>query len=173
MSSAVAGSGFEVYADFLQEQLTAEEVRKTSLEQRGLAVITSSGVLATLGFGSLALVKQGERIPLPGSSTYLLVAGATAFLIAAVLALATNAPLRHRAVNPSELKASLRRHATDVEGTALIRVTSTRLGLLASTRQGNDLKAKLFLAAMVAEVLGVALLGTTICLVIVGSEVTT
>jgi hypothetical protein len=168
----VAGSGFEVYADFLKEQLAAEETRKTSLEQRGLAVITSSGILATLSFGSLALVKRGDRIPLPGPSTVLLVAGAVAFLVAAVLALATNAPLRHRAVNPLALKASLREHAADAEGTALIRVTSTRLGLLASIRKGNDLKAVVFLAAMVAEVLGVAFLGATICLVILRSEMT-
>jgi hypothetical protein len=36
----------------MQDQLAAEETRRTSLEQRGLAVITSSGVVATLGFGS-------------------------------------------------------------------------------------------------------------------------
>jgi hypothetical protein len=166
----VARSGFVVYADFVQEQLTAEEARKTSLEQRGMAVITSSGVLATLGFGSLALAKRGDRILLPAASAFLLVVGAVALLVAAVLALATNAPLRHRAVNLAALKASLREHAADGEETALIRVTSTRLGLLRTTRQGNDLKAMLCLAAMLAEVLGVALLGTTIYLVIVGSR---
>jgi hypothetical protein len=166
----VAGSSFVVYADFVQEQLTAEETRKTSLEQRGLAVITSSGVLATLGFGSLTLAKRGDRIPLPAASAFLLVAGAVALLVAAAVALATNAPLRHRALNLAALKDSLREHVADDEGTALIRVTSTRLGLLGATRQGNDLKAILCLAAMVAEVLGVALLGTTIYLVIVGSR---
>lgn len=93
-----------VYADFVLEQLTAEETRKTSLEQRGLAVITSSGVLATLGFGSLALAKRGDHIPLASASAFLLAVGAVALLVAAVLALATNAPLRHRAVNPAALK---------------------------------------------------------------------
>jgi len=166
----VAGSSFVVYANFVQEQLTAEETRKTSLEQRGVAVITSSGVLATLGFGSLALAKRGDLIPLSAASAFLLVAGAVALLVAAALALATNAPLRHRAVNLAALKDSLREHATDDEGTALIRVTSTRLGLLGTIRQGNDLRAILCVAAMVAEVLGVALLGTTISLVIIGAK---
>jgi hypothetical protein len=167
---SVGGERFSVYADFVQEQLKAEETRKTSLEQRGLAVITSSGVIATLGFGSLALAKRGDRIPLPAGGAFLLIAGALALLVAAALALATNAPLRHRAINLARLNESLREHAADDDGIALIRVTATRLGLLGTTRQGNDLKAILCLAAMVAEVLGVALLGATICVVLVGSR---
>ncbi len=166
----MTGTGLAVYAEFVQEQLTGEEARKASLEQRGLAVITSSGVLATLGFGALALAKRGDRVPLPAAGTFLLVGGAVALLVAAALALATNAPLRHRAVNLAALKDSLREHAADDEGTALIRVTSTRLGLLRTTRHGNDLKVILCLAAMAAEVLGVALFGTTICLVFLGSR---
>jgi len=166
----VARSGFVVYAEFVQEQLTAEETRKTSLEQRGLAVITSSGVLATLGFGALALAKRGDRVALSLASASLLVAGAAALLVAAAFGLATNSPLRHRAVNPAGLKATLREHAADPEETALIRVTSTRLGLLQTTRQGNDLKAILCLAAMLSEVIGVALLGATIFLVLAGSK---
>jgi hypothetical protein len=162
--------GFSVYADFVQEQLAAEETRKTSLEQRGLAVITSSGVLAALGFGALALAKRGEAVPLPGPSPVLLVAGAVALLVAAVLALSTNAPLRHRAINPSAMKRTLREHASDEETKALIRVASTRIGLLGPVRHGNDMKAAICLAAMAAEVLGVALLGITICLVIFGSR---
>lgn len=159
-----------IYADFVHEQVATEETRKASLEQRGLAVITSSGILATLGFGSLALAKRGDRIPLSATSAFLLVAGAVALLVAAALALATNAPLRHRAVNLAALKDSMREHAADDERTALVRVASTQLGLLGSIRQGNDLKAFLCLGAMVAEVFGVALLGATICLVIVGSR---
>ena len=100
----MAEIGFVAYADFVLEQLTAEETRKSSLEQRGLAVITSSGILATLAFGSLALAKRGDRIPLSTVSVLLLVAGAVALLVAAGLALATNAPLRHRAVTLPALR---------------------------------------------------------------------
>lgn len=167
---SVAGGGFRTYADFVQEQLAAEETRKTSLEQRGLAVITSSGALATLGFGSLALAKRDDRIAVSGVTTFLLIIGALALLIAAALALATNAPLRHQAIDSAALKESLREHAADDEGRAMIRVTSTRLGLLGTTREGNDLKAILCLAAIVAEVVGVALIGATICVVLLGSR---
>lgn len=167
-AGADEAKGFEVYVDFVQEQLTVEEARKASLEQRGIAVITSSGVLATLGFGALALAKRGDHIPLPAAGPPLLVIGACALFAAAVLALATNAPLRHRAVNPVALKERLRNQVNDDRRVALVRVTATRLGLLDTTRRGNNVKALLCIAAMVAEVLGVTLLGTTIYLVLVG-----
>jgi hypothetical protein len=165
----MAEESFSVYADFVREQLAAEDSRRSSLEQRGLAVITSSGVLATLAFGALALAKQGDRIRLPGPSPFLLIVGAVILLLAAILALATNAPRGHRAINLGALKATLRKHQDDPEQTALVRVTATRLGLWDTTRQVNDVKALLCLGAMAAEVVGVALLGTTICLVILGS----
>jgi hypothetical protein len=162
----MAEEGFAVYAGFVREQLSAEEARKSSLELRGLAVITSSGALATLAFGALALAKQGDRIPLSGLSAYLVVIGAAALLLAAVLALATNAPRTHRAVNLPALKESLRKYEDDPEHAALVRVASTQLGLWGTTREGNDVKAMLCLCAMAAEVIGIALLGASICLVI-------
>lgn len=164
------GTGSVVYAEFTQDQLTAEETRRTSLEQRGLAVITSSGVLATLGFGSLALFKQRDAVPMPGPSVYLLVGSAVALLVAAILALVTNAPLRHRAINPPAMARTMREHWMDDEATAQARVTSTRARLLATARGANDLKALLLLAAMTAEVLGVALLAATLCVVTIGSR---
>jgi hypothetical protein len=159
-------SGSAQYAEFTQEQLTAEETRRTSLEQRGLAVITSTGVLATLAFGALALVKQRDATPIPEPGGYLLVGGAVVFLLAAVLALVTNAPLRHRAIDPSSMVRSMREHWADDEPTARARVTATRTRLLATTRSANDLKALVLLAAMTAEVLGTALVGATVCVVL-------
>ncbi|HEU5472707.1 MAG TPA: hypothetical protein VFV67_18830 [Actinophytocola sp.] len=155
---------------FMQDQLAAEETRRTSLEQRGLAVITSSGVLATLGFGSLALFRQRDAVPMPGPSAYLLVGGGVALLVAAILALVTNAPLRHRAINAAAMVQTMREHWADHESTARARVTSTTARLLATARSANDLKALLLLAAMSAEVLGVALLAATLCVVIIGSR---
>lgn len=164
------GAGSAVYAQFMQDQLTAEETRRTSLEQRGLAVITSSGVLATLGFGSLALFKQRDAVPMPGLSAYLLIGSGVALLVAAILALVTNAPLRHRAINPSAMAQTMREHWADDEPTAQARVTSTGARLLETTRRANDFKALLLLAGMSAEVLGVALLAATLYVVTIGSR---
>ena len=54
--------GRSIYADFIKEQLDAQEARKVSLEQRGLAVITTSGALVTLLFGLTALGAAGYHL---------------------------------------------------------------------------------------------------------------
>jgi hypothetical protein len=130
-----SGAGSVVYTEFTQDELAAEETRRTSLEQRGLAVITSSGVLATLGFAALALFRQRDAVPMPGLSAFLLVGSGVALLVAAILALLTNAPLRHRAINPAAMARTMREHWADDEPTARARVTSTRTRLLANARR--------------------------------------
>jgi hypothetical protein len=163
-----SGTG-KVYAEFMQDQLTSEETRKVSLEQRGLAVITSSGVLATFSFGALALFKQRDIIDIPRVGAYMLLGSAVTLLIAATLALAANSPLRYRAINPSAMAQTMREHWADDDSAALARITSTRAQLLASVRSANDLKAVFLLAALIAEVLGVAFLTTTVCVTAIAS----
>jgi len=158
-----------IYAEFMHDQLSAEETRKNSLEQRGLAVITASGVLAAFGFGALALFRQRDAVPLPAAAVYLIVGAAAALLAAAIMGLAANSPMRHRAVNPHGMAETMRGHWTDDDATARARVTSTRVRLLASLRETNDRRAVVLLGAMAAEVLGVALLVATVSVVAVGS----
>jgi hypothetical protein len=159
----------EIYAEFMQDQLAAEETRKISLEQRGLALITSSGVLAAFGFGALALFRRRDAIPLPAAAVYLLVCAAAALLIGAIMGLVANSPMRHRAINPTGMAETMREHWTDDDATARARVTSTRARLLESTRDTNDRRALALLGAMAAEALGVALLAATVCVVAIGS----
>jgi len=118
----------------------------------------------------LALVKRHDVLPMPGPSAFLLVGSAVALLLAAIVALITNVPLRYRAINPMAMARTLREHWADEEATALARVTSTRARLLGTIRSANDLKAIFLLGAMTAEVLGVALLAATLCLVTLGSR---
>jgi hypothetical protein len=164
-----SGGTGAVYAEFMHDQLTSEETRKVSLEQRGLAVITSSGVLATFSFGALALFKQRDVIAIPRIGTYMLLGSAITLLIAATLALAANSPLRYRAINPSAMARTMREHWADGDAAALARVTSTRAQLLVNVRSANDLKAIFLLAALIAEVLGVAFLAITVCVTAIGS----
>jgi hypothetical protein len=163
-----AGQG-AVYTQFMQDQLTAEETRKSSLEQRGLAVITSSGVLAAFGFGALALVRQRDAIPLPVPAVYLLIGAAAALLVGAIMGLAANSPMRHQAINLPAMVETMREHWTDDDAAARARVTSTRARLLESLRDTNDRRAWVLLGAMAAEGLGVALLAATVCVVAIGS----
>jgi hypothetical protein len=47
----------EIYAAVIDHELEQERERATSLEQRAIAVVTSSGVLVTLVFGFGTLIK--------------------------------------------------------------------------------------------------------------------
>src|SRR6266540_1704964 len=47
-------AGYVAYGDFVKDELDAQDKRKSSFEQRGLAVITTSGALVTLLFALAA-----------------------------------------------------------------------------------------------------------------------
>ena len=85
--------GRAIYADYIKEQVEAQEARKLSLEQRGLAVITTSGVLVTLLFGLTALtVRRAATFDIPNTAAGLLVGALVFFVLAALLAIITNLP---------------------------------------------------------------------------------
>src|SRR5215207_5830795 len=86
-------TGRSLYAKYIDEQTAAQEARKTSLEQRGLAVITTSGALVTLLFGLTALsVRPDSRFVIPDVAAALLVVALAFFVLAALLAIVTNLP---------------------------------------------------------------------------------
>jgi hypothetical protein len=48
--------GYEVYAELIEKLADTEAARKTNLEQKAGAVITTSGSLVTLLFGLVAVL---------------------------------------------------------------------------------------------------------------------
>ena len=67
-------SGTEAYAALIERELDAQEARKASLEQRGLAVITTAGALTSLLFGLAAFSTTGAHaFVLPASARHLLI----------------------------------------------------------------------------------------------------
>ena len=86
-------SGVSVLDAFIKDALTAQDQRKASFEQRGLAVITTSGALATLllALAALSTTKQTTLV-LPGSAKPWLIAALILFFVSAVAALGTNVP---------------------------------------------------------------------------------
>jgi hypothetical protein len=58
--AGVASVGGPIYVELLKERLQEERAHKTSLEQRGLSVITSSGTLVTLLFALAAVVTASK-----------------------------------------------------------------------------------------------------------------
>lgn len=158
----VAEESSRVYEELLTRHQAAEEQRKTSLEQRGGALITTSGALVTLLFGLSAYVPQEARFPVgSGARTALLVA-AGFLLLAAVLALTSTAPLPYGRLRVEDL--DLRTLTAEPAEKARQRVLLTTARLLEGTQRLNAVKAALVLAATLAEVLAAASIATSLAL---------
>jgi hypothetical protein len=148
------GPGAE-YSEFFKLLTETQDARKASIEQRGLAVITTSGTLATLLFGLTALVSKAADFELPRQAHGPLGVAMVAFVAAALLALLTNIPLFYLDVKIGGTADELRKLWAKTRDDALILLTSTRAKVVKRAQQVNSLKAWLLVAAMVAEVVGI------------------
>jgi hypothetical protein len=158
---AVAG---DVYFATIGEELQKERDRKASLEQRALAVITSSGVLVSLLFGFQAVVRKPAGPDQPAGVRVLLAASLVCFVAAVLLGLTANRPVDHR---PLGVKTDLRRMVGDDFWSA--GADSARRGIAAYRveeidlwRDNNKTKASILQRAIQAESLAIALLAASV-----------
>lgn len=152
--------GRTVYSEYIKEQLDAQEARKASLEQRGLAVISTSGVLVTLLFGLTALsIKSEPTFDIPDTSAGFLVAALLFFVLGALSALLTNLPRSYEGVTVEALRRAVKERWDDSEAAASRKVALTRLTVLQSAKGVNGQKSVALAAGMVCEILAVALVG--------------
>ncbi|MGI8438639.1 MAG: hypothetical protein ACR2NV_00295 [Thermoleophilaceae bacterium] len=151
----------------MDAELRAQDARKASFEQRGLAVITTSGVLVTLLFAFAGLsVQPGATLAFPGSARLWLLAALLAFVLAAAAALATNIPRRYEAVTPDEIERRLTGSPIRSESRAEKDVALTRVKALRDAKGKNTAKGRLLFAAIGLEVLAVGLVGVAVAIVI-------
>lgn len=157
-----AEDGSRVYEELLIRQQAAEEQRKTSLEQRGATVITTSGLLVTLLFGLSAYVPEQARFPVGAGGRAALLSAVGFLLVAAVLALVSTMPLPYGRLRIEDL--DLRALTAEPEQKARSRVVLTSARLLAGTQRLNGVKAHVLVAATLAQVLGAVSIATSIVL---------
>jgi len=159
-------SGVGVYGAFVDAELQAQDARKASFEQRGVAVVTTSGVLVTLLFALAGLSTSASTFVLPHSARPWLVVALVAFVLAAVAALATNFPLRYEAVTGEQIRSRLNEDPLRDEARAERDVALTRVKALIDAKRKNGIKGAFLFAAIAFEVLAVALVGVAVCIVI-------
>lgn len=167
---APAELGSPVLLEYLKDQLARQDARKASLEQRGLAVITTSGALVTLLFGLAALsTGSAATFTLPGTASVLLAIAIVLFVLAAVMAILTNVPIGYQEFEAEpfgkKIEAALVAPRSEVEGNA----AKTNRKILASAQAQNDLKGKLLFWAIVVEVAAVGLVGIAVGIVLNGT----
>jgi hypothetical protein len=165
--SANQDPGRTLYAAYIKNQIDAQEARKSSLEQRGLAVITTSGALVTLLFGLAALsTKNATTFDLPTAASTFLTVALVFFVLAASSAIITNLPRHYQGVTVDGLRAAVKDRWDDSEAVASRMVALTQLNVLASAKDVNGQKGMALIAGMVLEIIAVALVGVAMGIVV-------
>lgn len=155
------------YVDLVKDLLAAEQARIERMEARGLAVVTTSGTLATLLLGIAALVR-GQDVGIEDSALLLAALGAIAFILAAALAIAANRPTRAWNVKPERVRDELRERwgREAPQDRPLQKATATRLAIWRSLHGVSQTKAVLVFAAMIVEAVAVALLAGAVVIIL-------
>lgn len=163
----MADTAPDIYTDYVKLLLDAEATRRTALEEKGGAVITTSGSLVTLLFGLVAVITSAKTFTLPGASHGWLVAAIVFFLAAALIAILISVPLPYGQTTIT--MANLASWWNQPPQQALAAISGVRLEALAAARRMNGIKARILIAAIVCELLAVAMLGVAV-LRIVGTR---
>jgi hypothetical protein len=166
-ASGAAGSGGQIYAALVTTRLAEEERRGSSLQARGLAVVTTSGTLVTLIFAIAQFVSGGKILArLPDASRWLLAIAAVAFVAAAVGGLVTNIPRLFARPRLKEIADQIESGWSGPAAVAEKTVARARVRQLKELESANDVAARAVLSGLAAEVLAIALAAAAAIVVI-------
>jgi hypothetical protein len=159
------GDGGGVYGPYIKSLLDYELTRKSGLEARASAVVTTAGTLVTLLFGLVAVVTGANTFRLPGTAHGWLIAAVILFVIAIGLAVAVVViPHPYGQVNLGEDPAQLWK---ETASSASVHVAEAQVKLIAVVRQRNATNARLILVSGIAELLALAMLAVAVILILV------
>ncbi|WP_327006041.1 hypothetical protein OHA72_01335 [Dactylosporangium sp. NBC_01737] len=165
-------SGDQIYAVFIEGELKGERERRTTLEARGVSVVTQSGALVTLLAGVGALVK-GITSTAPPSAVIVAVICALVFFFSAALCgtLISFGPIfpPHTladAATMTQMRTTRRDHS---EEEARSVVAHLHIGTLDSLRKGNDIKVRWVVAAQFCQILALVAVSAAVCFIVAQS----
>lgn len=117
-------------------------------------------------FGLAALVTKGSGFDLPHSALPWLYVALAAFVVAAIAALVANIPARYSTPKIAAFNKVVRQKWDDSGRVAQRRVALTRLEMVRTYRRGNNLKGRILIGAIVAEVIAVVALAVAVSIVL-------
>lgn len=170
--SATEGTGGElagpVIAALITHELEIARGRASSLQARGLAVISSAGTLVTLLFGLSALATKAENFALPSSTKLPLAMAAVCLIAAAVAAIWTNAPRKVGGIALTDLESMItgelwRRPAAGAQQ----KVAVAQLRMAQGERAVNKDIARKLAIAICLEIAGIACVAWAVIALIV------
>lgn len=160
-------SGLAAYGEFVKDELEAQDKRKASFEQRGLAVITTSGALVTLLFALAVLsTRSAARFTLPQAAKTWLSIALILFVLSALAALLSNAPLVYQAVPVDKIKERLREQPPRSPDRAIKDIAISRVDALESAKKLNGFKGWTLAVGMSLEALAVGCVAVAVWLIL-------
>ena len=157
--------GGGIYGPYIKSLLDYELTRKSGLEARASAVVSTAGTLVTLLFGLVAVVTGATTFSLPGTAHGWLIAAVILFVIAIGLAVAVVViPHPYGQVNLGEGPAQLWR---ETAYSASVHVAEAQVQLITVVRRRNAANARLVLVSGLAELLALAMLAVAVILILV------
>ncbi|TCC40840.1 hypothetical protein [Kribbella speibonae] len=155
----------------LQETMAAERAKKSTVEAKGLSVISTSGALLTilLGFAALVGLRDGER---PSSTVVLvLTVGMALLALACLLGIACNLPGRYLELQPESLLSMTPVSVWREDGADARRELSlAHLEIITQWRRLNEIRGWMLLVAILLEVLGIFVVGGAVVAVAAGYQ---
>jgi uncharacterized membrane protein len=142
--TAATAAASDIYGDFLKELLIDEQAVKASLEQRGLAVVSSAGALVTLLLGIVGLVYNVDRVNnTPIVARWLLLLSVAAFVLASIFGILTNKPMGYEAVGQDALRKMVeKQYWNGPREVGAWRIARLRARLVGNARVQNAKKAQ-------------------------------
>lgn len=164
MPDANAG---DAYSRLIEDQVGQERERKTSLEGRGITVITTSSALATLLFALTVRLTSASKFRLPEGARLPLILTLSAFVVAAGLGLAANIPLKYREPTAAGLGKLLNQNYWTAPALiGQLRAMQVQISSLEAARSANRLKVIFLLSAIGFELCAIVFLAWAIGLII-------
>lgn len=136
------GLAHEVFLDYIEKELRAERERKALLDQRGVALVTTSGSLTTLLF-ALGAVISGQKSFHPSAWTVVLLTCAlVTFSVSALFGLLATRLVSSEVGTPASLHALREKHWTVDIAVARNAVADVHARTIARLRGGNKKKVR-------------------------------
>lgn len=155
------------YLSLLLDQPTDERAKKGALEQRGIAIISTSGTLVAIVLGFVALATRSQSYTLPPTAVLLLVLALAGLVAASAGGLLINMPARTPIIDAGEL-AEVAEQAdwNRVNPDSLRAEYRIQAKLLIELRKVNRVRARLLIFALLVEVLALGLMAASVTLVL-------
>jgi hypothetical protein len=155
-----------VYAAFIEGELKAERDRRTTLDARGVSVVTTSASLVTLLTAVGAVVTSEKSFTFPGAALPPLIATLASFTAAVVLGILASRGRYYHVALTETLYGMVTDHWGDDEIDSRNNVAELNIRTVHTLRVGNDNKSGLLTLALSAQLVGVAALSLTVILAV-------